>query len=448
MRTRLFLIISLVIFGVASTATVFYSEILTREFVTSVDRQLRALALTIIGPERDLRLTDLGNVDRMISKEIGAARTQKFVIIRDLTGKIIFKDKTVEELDLQSIPYNESFFTEWRDMVYMRVLTLRLPEVDNRILQVGVVMSRELTPFYISGAGRMKLILVIIVLGLISSWLLTSYLLRPLRNLGQFLASASAGVDRKTQLPYVPESLSKTVSNSDEFYGVVRDLNALIRKINDNYFMHRQWTTQMAHELKTPLSLMALRIENIFLHKKYNEADKILIDADMTKISGTINSFLDWAEVEYSENKRSLYACKVQKVIVDAVSARPTAERDRIVQETQDVTLFCHSNHLDQLIDNLLSNALKYSTPGTPIVIRLSDEQLNVVNKGPGLPPEVATRLGEPFNKGSGSEKRGHGLGLAWVKSICKINNWELNIFKNSDGETVCAVTFNKAAND
>ena len=445
MRTRLFLIISTVIFGVALTSTVFYTFILNREFLTSVDRQLRALVLTVIGPDKDLRHTDLSHVDKMITKEIGSARTDKFIIIRDETGNILFKDKTADLVDIDNIPIpkTESFSTEWRGDIYMRVLTLHLPDVDNRVLQVGVLIPREITPYYISAPARIEMFLIIVILGVISSWLLTNYLLRPLRDLGHFLSVASQSVDKKTLLPSVPEELYGGMSHTDEFFSVVSDLNYMIKKINDNYFMHRQWTTQMAHELKTPLSLLGLRMESIFLNKGFADDDKRLIEADMRKISGTINSFLDWAEIEYSENKRTVFACKVQKIVAAAVEARPPEQRARLRMEfASDVTLLCHSQHLEQLVDNLLSNAIKYADPGTPIIVEVADQHFSVIDQGPGIPDEVLSRLGEPFNKGTGAEKTGHGLGLAWVKSICKINQWQLDVSQSADGQTVCKVSF------
>jgi len=430
-------------------STVFYSFILNREFVTSVDRQLRALALTVIGPDKDLRHTDMSHVDKMITKEIGSARTDKFIIIRDEAGKILFKDRTADLVDIENIPIpkTESFFTEWRGNIYMRVLTLRLPDVDNRVLQIGVLMPREITPYYISAPARIEMFLMIVVLGVISSWMLTTYLLRPLRDLGKFLSVASESVDKKTLLPSMPEALYEGMSRTDEFFSVVNDLNYMIKKINDNYFMHRQWTTQMAHELKTPLSLLGLRMESIFLNNSFSADDKRLIEADMRKISGTINSFLDWAEIEYSENKRTVFACKVQKIVAAAVEARPPELRQRIHMDFKsDVTLLCHSQHLEQLVDNLLSNAVKYADPGTPITVEVADQHFSVIDQGPGIPDEVLSRLGEPFNKGNGAEKTGHGLGLAWVKSICKINQWGLEVSQSPEGQTICTVSFENVA--
>jgi signal transduction histidine kinase len=64
-----------------------------------------------------------------------------------------------------------------------------------------------------------------------------------------------------------------------------------------------------------------------------------------------------------------------------------------------------------------------------------------VINRGVGFLPEVLARVGQPFNKGVGSEKTGHGLGLAWVKSICRINGWKFEIQQEGD-QTICSVDF------
>lgn len=422
-----------------------YNYINKQEFVNSVDRQLRAIAVALIGSNlADLKQTDLRKAEDIISQELGAAKSGKFFIIKDAAGNVIFKDKSVDLLDLPNIPSNPQWVTLDEDDQFIRVLNLSWPTGDHWTLQVGVSMSNELAAPQYSGNSIWQLGLVIVSFGVLASLILTIMLLRPLNHLGVFLASAREATDRKIYLPDVPHEIYAHENSNDEFFRLCTDLNKLIHKINDNYKMHQLWTTQMAHELKTPLSLISLRIENTFLNKTFSPDEKKQIEGDLVKISSIINAFLDWAEIEYSENKRETFAVRLSKVLASVKSLLTNEQREllRVVQEGgEEATLLAHPQHVEQLLSNLIVNAYKYSDPGTEVVVTYTPTELTVSNQGKGFSPEVLKRLGQPFNKGDHSSKMGHGLGLAWIKSICKLNEWSF-IIDQKDTVTVCRIIF------
>ncbi len=66
--------------------------------------------------------------------------------------------------------------------------------------------------------------------------------------------------------------------------------------------------------------------------------------------------------------------------------------------------------------------------------MRVQDSLFSVMDKGAGIPEKVLGRLGEPFNASASS---GTGLGLAWVKTLCDRNHWNINIATSNEGTRI-----------
>lgn len=95
--------------------------------------------------------------------------------------------------------------------------------------------------------------------------------------------------------------------------------------------------------------------------------------------------------------------------------------------------------HIEQLISNLVSNAIAYSPKDSHIDVSVKNQTLTIIDRGPGIPKSVKDRLGEPFNRGGADPtvSKGSGLGLAWVKSICRLYSWEMSVQSSDQGSEI-----------
>ncbi|RYZ69690.1 MAG: HAMP domain-containing histidine kinase [Proteobacteria bacterium] len=394
----------------------------------------------------DLRKINFDQADRIISEELGQNRIGKFFVIRNEKGQVLYQSSTTLRLLINDIPKEPQWVDIYSKGKYARVLNLRLPSINDRTLQVGLIVDENiLTPRYFSMA-TLLLVGSVLILGFIGTLFLTSLVIRPMAQLERFVTEIADQSKSQPQIPSVPQSLLATASpkSRDEFERTVAGLNLLIDKVNRNYRFSRLWAYQMAHELKTPLAILNLEIERL---QKTNSSSHLdlnsnfeAVTAESTKISETINSFLSWAELENSGQQKHLFVNKLGSVSRNLAARLGVAFGERLQCEVEtDPTIIANPHHLEQLITNLTTNALNYSDATSPVLMRVKDRTLSVQDFGKGISKDVLERIGEPFNRGDlgASNRKGHGLGLAWVKSICRLYDWPIEIATSDHGTTI-----------
>lgn len=440
LRSRFFLTIMTVLLIVTAGAILLYSVFLRQERMSLIDQQVRETATVLLDSQlAEPRKIDFEEAEEIISDELGETRIGKFFIVRDLQGQTIFASNNAEILPLDEIPRDVTWFQMSAKGKFIRVLNLNLPRVPDRSLQVGLILDEDLiVPGYLSRTSLI-FVTVALLLGLVVSWFLTSFLLRPIALLESFLTEVSLPSRNQLQLPNVPAHIAAAPSQAskDEFERMIAGLNGLIDRVNKNYQFSRLWAYQMAHELKTPLSLLGVEIER--LPRKLGQPDMDLagVFAEMHRMSETINSFLSWAELENSNQQRHLFVNRLGSVTQDVMDRLHSSRLNLDIDS--DAVVVANPQHLEQLLLNLVQNALLHTDSDSQVDVRVRGHELVVEDRGNGIPKEVLGRLGEPFNRGESraSQTKGHGLGLAWIKSVCRLYLWDLVIDTHAAGTRV-----------
>ncbi len=111
----------------------------------------------------------------------------------------------------------------------------------------------------------------------------------------------------------------------------------------------------------------------------------------------------------------------------------PEAERRQITLEVDrpppDLALALDRSRIVQLLGNLIGNALKFTPPGGRVEVRVAAQErevrFEVVDTGPGIPPESVPHIFEPYWKGAGN---GTGLGLYIARGIVRAHRGELSV--------------------
>ncbi len=195
----------------------------------------------------------------------------------------------------------------------------------------------------------------------------------------------------------------------------------------------QEFVANVSHELRTPLSLISGYVETLLDGAKDNPAvaGKFLqtIERNAERLKLLIEDLLTISELESGRTNLNLQAVAlrpvVEKVLGDFKS-RADAKGTVLVNQAPDLNLRADADRLEQVLGNLIDNAIKYGRDGGHVTVGGSapdagQVQLFVQDDGPGIPPEALPRVFERFyrvDKARSREQGGTGLGLSIVKHI------------------------------
>jgi two-component system sensor histidine kinase QseC len=110
--------------------------------------------------------------------------------------------------------------------------------------------------------------------------------------------------------------------------------------------------------------------------------------------------------------------------------------RLKIEGEASSVVIANHHD-LEHLLQNLVTNALKYSPKDRDVLLNFKEDELTIQDFGPGIPKEVLEKIGSPFNTGAHRSERATGLGLAWVHAIANKYDWQVQFVTTPEGTKI-----------
>lgn len=382
----------------------------------------------------DLTLTKKDYIqqgEHYIEEIIGDDKINMIVAIYNKEGSLLFMNDNAEIFETPT--RIEGPFNEWEDVeskdYFIKYLTLKDHNQD-RIIRVGMILNQSLLRWkYLSQRVIVFGAIIMIVITIIS-FFLTSMLFRPVQRLANFVNAMTEKLEAGATSDLENMLNISSSRHNDEFGGLIKAVSRLSQKISESHNITKKWSALMAHELKTPLTILKNRIESLSQDKTIDPEKILAVDEEMFRLEKIIGNFLDWASLESDPAKPEIHAVSVKKRIEYILGSMKEAFPDARVAFNytgdSEVRIFCNPIHFDQLMMNLLTNALKYGEGN--ITVSCSDRLLSVADEGKGIPPEILSNLGSPFNYLKGQKGKGFGLGLAWVNTICNKYGWTLFI--------------------
>src|SRR5579884_1345634 len=246
------------------------------------------------------------------------------------------------------------------------------------------------------------------------------------------LTDSQTGVDRHIEVSAVPIQKS-----SSEIIGAVvlfHDITDL-RRVDQ---MRRDFVANVSHELRTPLSILSGYLEMLLDNPKISrdELARILpiMQRHSTRLALLVDDLLSLAQLESPGAKLERAVVNLAELFNNVAldwKEKLAAKGLRVVMEVDAdaATLRADETRLQEVLHNLLENALKYSRPNGQIWLqakrRHSEVVLSVKDEGIGIGKEDLPRIFERFfraDKARSRELGGTGLGLAIVKHIAQLH--------------------------
>jgi signal transduction histidine kinase len=219
------------------------------------------------------------------------------------------------------------------------------------------------------------------------------------------------------------------IKSEDEIEELANSFNDLLQRLSDAFRREKQFIADVAHEFKTPLTIVRSDFE-ITLSKKRSqeEYEKVMQDAivEIDKISTTLNNVLDLARsnIPLREHAEHFNLSLLMEELVETTHKMAAVKSIKVVDTIDpEVHISGYREKLARAFLNIIENAVKYTNAhGTITVIlkKASDNALvTVQDSGVGISNEDLPQIFDRFYRSQSVEKiNGSGLGLAISKAI------------------------------
>ena len=275
-------------------------------------------------------------------------------------------------------------------------------------------------------------------------WIGVHFGLKPLLSLRQQIEARSARELRPLELAPVPA----------EVRPLVEGLNQLFAMLGEAARGQRQFVADTAHQLRTPLAGLLGHLEVMMQEPAAAPLHDRLVSLHdgMTRLAHSANQLLALARTDPAASLADRFETVDLKALSERILERnldrSVASQHDLGADIQPAEAAGNVRLLEDLLGNLVDNALHYTPAGGHITVRCGTHDgatfLEVEDDGPGIPEAERTRVRERFYRMPGSVGHGCGLGLAIVDEVSRLHDANLTIDSGTNGRgTRIRVSFN-----
>lgn len=264
---------------------------------------------------------------------------------------------------------------------------------------------------------------LVLLLAMGGAFLIVARINRPLRA----LTYAAAQFGRGATPPPVDESGPseiRTLSHAFNQMAIDR------KKLDDERAL---LLAGVSHDLRTPLARIRIGIE--MMDDKGDASLREGIVQDIGDIDAAINQFLDFARAASSETETP--AVRLNEVVADLAQRYERAGKHLDLQLAATPPQPLRKLAMQRVVSNLIDNALRYGGPDVTVQTGHADSMafVEVLDRGPGIPPAEAERMLQPFTRMNAARSgSGTGLGLAIVDRIAKMHGGHVALLPREGG--------------
>jgi two-component system sensor histidine kinase TctE len=249
-------------------------------------------------------------------------------------------------------------------------------------------------------------------------WIAVSYGLRPLTRLTE-------QVEQRSSLQMQPFEVAQVPG---ELQPVIVAFNRVLELLQDAAQTQQRFVADAAHQMRTPVAGLLAQIELLLKEPRAAgvTAQVGILQQGIQQLARSANQMLALARAEPVSGVHEKFELVELKPLVEQLVERHIDRADRaqidLGAETSAVSVTGNAWLLEDLLENLIDNALKYTPPGGHVTVRCGLDEgvvyLEVEDDGPGIPEPERQRVRERFYRRPGSPGIGCGLGLAIVDQI------------------------------
>jgi heavy metal sensor kinase len=409
----------------------------------SIDAKIRSIGEVLSSSMTETHGTSVfGNFERYLENVLGRKPKGKFIQIMDSSGKIGAK---MSDIEGEALPtsFNALERAMRGEIVYEtiertkpRLRMVTIPIMDNKkvtsVVQVGTSMED-----FDETIKKLLLIMIISIPTSISVTIVFGYFMakKALKPVDQIRRAAikisSSNLDERIDI----------AGRRDELGRLAETFNAMIGRLKDAFQRINQFSIDVSHELKTPLTILKGETE-VALRKEREKDDyqRLLLSnlEEIDRMSCIIDDLLLLSKADTKEIKLNIEEVALRDLIMDVcMDMKIVADKKDVelqASELEDVRLKGDELKLRRMLLNIVENGIKYSRVGGKVSVSsyVNDgyAKIDVKDDGIGISEEDIKYVFDRFYRADRSRKResGSGLGLSISRWIAEAHKGSIEV--------------------
>lgn len=222
------------------------------------------------------------------------------------------------------------------------------------------------------------------------------------------------------------------------------------KKAKEIYEAKIDFFTNLAHEIRTPLTLIKGPVENLLEQVEENpdiKEDVVLMERNTNRLIALVTQILDFRKVETKSFTVDFISINITEMLKDSYSNFTLLTKKRrlaysIDYPPNDIFALVDEEALNKIFSNLFSNAIKFAQKKVAIRLLPFQENADYItiefeNDGLSIPFEMKEKIFEPFYRLKESKQEGTGIGLALARSLTELLHGDLFLKETADGSIV-----------
>ena len=202
--------------------------------------------------------------------------------------------------------------------------------------------------------------------------------------------------------------------------------------------MKIRFYVNISHELRTPLTLIVAPLQELLsrISGHWEHEQLLYIQRNTNRLLHLVNQLMDYRRAELGIFELRLVSANAYKRVLNSFMNYESLSKKKDIDynfytELQDKELLFDENYLDLIVNNLLSNAFKYTEEGESITVKLYQEAgdlvLQITDTGIGIPKEKQEKIFERFYQVE-SGREGSGIGLSLVQRLVELHHGRIEL--------------------
>ncbi len=358
------------------------------------------------------------------------------IAVWDRRGELVLVDR--EGAQLPARPDGSGFVDITVNGLPWRAYYLQSPQGEWLVAAGQNLHERDELVYDLIGSQLIPWLLMLPILLLAMGWAVREAL-APMRAVARELQQRGAD-----DLQAIPVDSAPV-----ELQPMLQAMNGLFERIETTLARERRFTADAAHELRTPLAVLALQWDRLRGASAADEREQAMqaLQAGIERMGRLVDQMLRLARLEALSDLPQSAVLDWPVLAREAMSeVLPLAER-RAIQfdclwpaSPQAAPPWRGDAHLmTVLLRNLLDNAARYAPQGSTVTLRFGHDRLTVENAGAALSAQDLASLGERFHRPEGQPETGSGLGVSIARRIAGLHGLVLSYHAHADGAGVVA---------